>query len=274
MPPRPAERARFFRADDLAPLECLDAFYTEQVFAPHFHEEYVVNTLTAGAQSYHYHGSAHLAGVGALIAINPGEVHTGASAHPDGWAYRGYYPSADFMRALAAQVRGTPGEPYFRETVIHDPDLAARLAQLQPLLERETDRLRRESALLAVFGDVVIRHMGVREAPAADDQGALERARQRLADRIADNVSLAALAAEVGLSPWHLSRSFHRRYGLPPVAWRNQLRIARARALLARGTPVSAVASELGFADQPHFTRVFRAALGVTPGAYRRALGA
>ena len=34
-----------------APLECLDAVYTRQVFAPHFHEEYVVNTLTAGAQA-------------------------------------------------------------------------------------------------------------------------------------------------------------------------------------------------------------------------------
>ena len=51
MPASRDERAVYFRADDIAPLECLDAVYTRQVFAPHFHEEYVVNTLTAGAQS-------------------------------------------------------------------------------------------------------------------------------------------------------------------------------------------------------------------------------
>jgi hypothetical protein len=85
-----SEYSRFFRADDIAPLECLDAFYREQVFAPHFHEEYVVNALLAGAQAYRHRGGNHIAGVGALVLMNPGEVHTGECAHQQGWAYRGF----------------------------------------------------------------------------------------------------------------------------------------------------------------------------------------
>ncbi|MNC94304.1 Helix-turn-helix domain protein [compost metagenome] len=45
----------------------------------------------------------------------------------------------------------------------------------------------------------------------------------------------------------------------------------RARAMLAGGSPVSVVASDCGFADQSHLTRVFRRALGVPPAYYARA---
>ncbi|GGX86299.1 AraC family transcriptional regulator [Vogesella alkaliphila] len=268
----PAEYARYFRADDIAPLECLDAFYTRQVFTPHFHEEYVVNALTLGAQSYRYHGSSHVAGVGALVLINPGEVHTGESADAAGWGYRGFYPSATLIRGLASQLAGRPVEPFFRQTVIYDVDLAQRLALLQPLLAQCHDRLQRESALYAVFADVLQRHMGVREQLVARDQSRLQQVRALLADRLADNLSLQQLADSVGLSPWHLNRSFRAEFGLPPVAWRNQLRVARARQLLAQGVVPGQVAAQLGFADQPHLTRAFRAALGVTPAAYQRAV--
>ena len=55
------ERAVYFRADDIAPLECLTRFTPARCSPRHFHEEYVVNTPT-GAQRYRYHGSSHVAG--------------------------------------------------------------------------------------------------------------------------------------------------------------------------------------------------------------------
>ncbi|WP_293759647.1 AraC family transcriptional regulator [uncultured Aquitalea sp.] len=267
------EYARFFRADDLAPLECLDAFYHSQTFAPHFHEEYVVNALTTGAQSYRHRGGQHVAGVGALVLINPGEVHTGECAHQQGWAYRGFYPAASLMTGLAEDISGRRGAiPFFRQTVVQDPQLALELDRLHCLLRDSADALLRESALQAVFASVVQRHMQVREREAASARPGIERARQLLSDRLADNLSLQALAAEAGLSPWQFNRQFARQFGLPPVAWRNQLRIARGRQLLGLGRSAGTVAQELGFADQAHFTRAFRRSLGVTPAAYQRGL--
>ncbi|WP_159880248.1 MULTISPECIES: AraC family transcriptional regulator [Aquitalea] len=268
-----SEYSRFFRADDIAPLECLDAFYREQVFAPHFHEEYVVNALLAGAQAYRHRGGNHIAGVGALVLMNPGEVHTGECAHQQGWAYRGFYPSAALICQLAADISGQPGvTPYFRETVVFDPPLAAQLNQLHQLLRDSRDALQRESALYAVFSQVVQRHMLITERRQRPWPQAVERARQMLADCVADNLSLATLAEAVGLSPWQLNRQFSRHLGLPPVAWRNQLRVVRARQLLAGGHSPAMAAQALGFSDQPHLTRVFRQALGITPAAYQRSL--
>jgi AraC-like DNA-binding protein len=56
---------------------------------------------------------------------------------------------------------------------------------------------------------------------------------------------------------------------MPPMRWALQRRVARARTLLRAGTPPADVAAALGFTDQAHLTRVFRDAMGTTPGRYR-----
>lgn len=271
--PSTSEYTHFFRADDLGPLECHEARFFDYAFAPHFHEEYVVNTLLDGVQSYRYQGSDYRAGRGSLVLVNPGVVHTGEAGTASGWAYQGFSVPAAFMSALASEVSGRPGcEPFFPTTVVPDAELAVRLASLHQVLRSNDDRLLRESCLYDVFSDVLRRHMQIKEHPTTFLHGVgLERVRALLADRLAENLSLQELAHEAGLSPYHLTRSFHQAYGLPPIAWRNQLRVVRARSLLARGLAPAEVAVRVGFADQAHLTRVFRRALGTTPAAYRRA---
>ena len=79
---------------------------------------------------------------------------------------------------------------------------------------------------------------------------------------------LAELAAVAGLSRFELARTFRAQVGLPPHAFQLDLRVRRARALLAGGEPPAAVAAACGFADQSHLHRVFKRAVGVTPGRY------
>ncbi|MET8630010.1 helix-turn-helix domain-containing protein [Kitasatospora sp. NPDC004669] len=61
-------------------------------------------------------------------------------------------------------------------------------------------------------------------------------------------------------------------YGFTPSDHQRDLRLRRARALLAEGTAPSTAAVEAGFADQAHLTRWFTRTYGVTPAAYRMAL--
>ncbi len=58
-------------------------------------------------------------------------------------------------------------------------------------------------------------------------------------------------------------------FGLAPHAYLVQLRLARARRLLADGLSPAETAAALGFADQSHLGRWFRRAYGLTPAAYR-----
>lgn len=85
-------------------------------------------------------------------------------------------------------------------------------------------------------------------------------------------LSLVSLAEVLGLGLATFTRRFRASFGLPPHAHVLNLRVARARSLVA-GTlrPLRDIALECGFADQAHMTRAFRSRHGTTPGSLRPA---
>lgn len=100
------------------------------------------------------------------------------------------------------------------------------------------------------------------------------RARERLELQLCFPPTLGELAEVAGTNRFALLRSFRRAFGVTPHAYLMTLRVERARNRIARGAELIEVAHELGFADQPHFTRVFKRIVGVTPGHYARSVRA
>lgn len=85
-------------------------------------------------------------------------------------------------------------------------------------------------------------------------------------------IRLRDLAALVGLSEFHLQRSFRASCGVSPHRWILHRRIVRAKALIAAKEPLARIAPACGFDSQSHLTRGFRTGTGTTPGQYRAAL--
>ncbi|GGF56323.1 transcriptional regulator [Azorhizobium oxalatiphilum] len=86
------------------------------------------------------------------------------------------------------------------------------------------------------------------------------------------NIRLQELAELVELSQSYFSHAFKAATGLAPFQWHQQVRLKKVREMLANdGMTLTEIADAAGFADQAHLTRVFRRALGQTPGAWRRA---
>ena len=52
------------------------------------------------------------------------------------------------------------------------------------------------------------------------------------------------------------------------VQWRQQVRLAHAAPLIARGVPLSQVAAELGYASQSAFSAMFKKTFGNSPSAF------
>ena len=97
------------------------------------------------------------------------------------------------------------------------------------------------------------------------------RARDILMANIDGDVSVAALAAECGLSVAHFARAFRRTFGKPPHRWLLQQRIEQVKGcLLNSRRPLSEIAVHCGFADQPALNRAFRRVVGESPGQWRR----
>ncbi len=99
-----------------------------------------------------------------------------------------------------------------------------------------------------------------------------DQVRQALAEDI--DLGLPDLARRIGVSPFHLSRTFCNVTGMTLTRYRRQLRLKGALERLQAGHPdLARLAVELGFADQSHFTRTMRAEVGATPGQLRALLG-
>lgn len=83
--------------------------------------------------------------------------------------------------------------------------------------------------------------------------------------------SLSEMALLVGLSPSHFAKKFRASTGLSLHRFINRQRLDAALQLLKSGSqPLAALAVELGFSSQSHFTRLFSDLTGMTPAQYRR----
>ena len=93
-----------------------------------------------------------------------------------------------------------------------------------------------------------------------------------LKDGFHQNLTIGKIAAQVAVHPSYLSRVFRHFHHQAIGDYVHQLRIRFACQQLADpAVSLSAIAAESGFADQSHFTRVFKQCTGITPGAFRAA---
>jgi len=239
------------------------AYLEEGEGPPHLHEEWQFGVLEAPSKlslGAYQRYSAHAHDV---TIVHPYDVHAeGADVGaPPKWCMLYVAPS------LVGRLHGG-GAPRFRRPVVTDPAAAA---DLRELLSHSVDGaipgsefLTRVARWLEQF---LLRHA---ENPAAPRRlAAVERARAYLESRPTEAVTLPEVGAVAGVTVSHLVRSFSRAVGLPPVSYHAQVRLARARRLLAEGKSATWVAYECGFADQSHLSRRFKECHGITPGAFQ-----
>lgn len=90
-------------------------------------------------------------------------------------------------------------------------------------------------------------------------------------DTLNQDISLSAIADQVGLSPGYFLRAFKKSTGKTPMQFRAELRIEKACELL-RSTSIdlASISSILGFASPSQFSTVFKRRMGCAPSVFRR----
>jgi AraC family transcriptional regulator len=97
----------------------------------------------------------------------------------------------------------------------------------------------------------------------------VDRAKLVLASDLGRRWTLAAVAADVGVSPVYLTQVFQQVEGLPLYRYQLQLRLARALDLLGDNAGLTSLALDLGFSSHSHFSAAFKRAYGQTPSAFQ-----
>lgn len=250
-------------------VECLEAWFQGPAYRKHRHDTYAICLTTAGAQAFDYRGAAEVSVPGQVVVLHPDELHDGRAAGDAGFGYRILYvePALIFEAARAVCGRAC-GLPFVRDPVLASPKLAAAITSAfcgthEPLA---ADSLVLQLAEGLVAADP---SCGRARVPRRLDSPAVQRAREFLDAERARVVGSAELEALTGLSRYELARQFRLVCGTSPYRYLLMRRLDSARQQLTSGRALADTALEAGFADQAHFTRVFKAAYGLTPARYR-----
>lgn len=103
----------------------------------------------------------------------------------------------------------------------------------------------------------------------------LDRTTEQLRSQFPRPPSITALAEVAGVHRSHLVRVFHKHERCTIAEFVRRLRVdwACAQLRMNGAASISDIALSAGFADQAHFSRVFKRVTSVTPRAYRDAVG-
>ncbi len=267
----PSPSAQFWRDPDWpVVVETRRASGSRACYRPHSHPSVSIGVVDRGLSLFSRPGAAvHPLNAGSLVVVPAGVVHACNPAPGEAWSYQMLHLDALWWDRLRAECGLAPGG---EDLLVHGE---------APLLHRAFDALNtqlfapdvaladKEAALIDFLVGVLWPAQGATRFDAPTAPRALEPLLRELAEGEGPLPDLTDLARRVGLSRFQLIRHFSRHTGLTPHAWLLNQRVARSRDLLHDGASLANLACRLGFADQSHFQRVFKAHVGVTPHRYR-----
>jgi AraC-like DNA-binding protein len=267
------DQVNFWRDPRWGDLECLHATFVNHSYSPHTHDTYVMGVIEQGVECYRLNGVNRRAVAGDVCIVNPGEVHDGSPGE-NGYRYRMFYPSVSLISGISEQVTERPtGQVHFRNALFQDNEVWRLLAGAHYALQTAQQSLERDSALTEA-ATLLVKRYGELRRPVIGigrEASAIRRVCEYIQDNLDQDLDLSILAQLVGFSPYRLIRSFRLALGVTPHAWVIGCRVKRAKEFLAQGHMPVDVAVSCGFYDQAHMTRLFKGAIGVTPGKYRTA---
>jgi AraC-like DNA-binding protein len=236
----------------------------------HWHETHSIGVITGGRSTFVNGTHAEVVEQGAVVVVNPGDVHGCNPVADAPWSYVMFYIDPAWLGRVQASLRGAADAAFqpYDVPALHAPhvvDAGVRLFAL--LADTERSVAEREAAVV----DFVALLDGAL-APAQRRAAGAEKV-ERVADYIdthfAQPLPLQDLCDAAQLSGSYLIRAFKKRYGVAPHEYQTNRRIQYAKARLRDGASLAQVALDVGFADQAHFQRVFKRMTAATPGQYR-----
>jgi AraC-like DNA-binding protein len=250
-------------------VELFSAWFAGEAYQKHRHDTYAIGVTDFGVQVFDYRGAVHASTPRHVVVLYPDEVHDGRAGTDEGFGYRIVYVEPSL---LAEAVRVLRGRPYPLPFVSEPVSMDARLSRvIEEAFRAPLESLGADGLIVDLAEGLVARERG-RAGPVASrrvDVRATERARQFLDAEKTRVVHSTELESITGLSRYDLSRQFKIMFGTSPYRYLLMRRVEFARERIHRECPLVEIACDAGFADQAHFTRVFRSTFGLTPARYR-----
>jgi AraC-like DNA-binding protein len=256
-------------ADTAHGVEYFEAWLHGSAYRKHRHDTYAICVTTTGVLAFDYRGSSQISTPGQVVVLHPDEVHDGHAGTEVGFGYRQVYVEpALIFEAMQALNCHACSLPFVRAPVVESRKLSAAIISA---FEGTREPLAIDSLIVQLAEGLMEADRSCKQPaiPRNLDVPALKRAREYLDNQKTRVVHSWELEAVTGLTRYDLARQFRIICGTSPYRYLLMRRLSFARGLLAQGRSLVEVALGAGFADQAHFSRMFRATFGVTPARYR-----
>jgi AraC family transcriptional regulator len=246
-------------------------------FEPHSHPTFTVTALLSGQMSITIDASEFDVSAGQTALTNTGQSHA-ARARDVEFVSIGISPVVVDELVSEMGLTRTAAETIFRAQVVSDETItaAARAIASEIAVERIGHGPMIEAMICQLVIHLLRSHLTVRKSAQIELSrvGPVDRRLRRAIEFMHANYSrelaLEEIAAAAYLSEYHFARLFKQITGVTPHVYLANVRLERARKLLAEtALPISEIAGMVGYQSQSHFTKIFKSVTGVTPRAYR-----
>lgn len=263
------ETSKIWKNKTLPNVELLSATYTDFQFSKHWHDELAIGVIERGAEGLLYQGENLVVPENKIVAINPGEIHTGSAAATHGWQYRMFYFD---LATIAKQFEfiNLTVDPVVNQSIIDNPTLFNELLVLHQSLENSSFELTKESLMALVFEKLFTNYGTVKTIDNTNhvDKNSAYLARDFMVTHWNENLSLTTLERVCDCSKFQLIRSFKAVFGITPHQFLLIIKANKSKQLLSQGLSCVDTSLACGFYDQSHFNRNFKRAFGITPSKY------
>jgi len=255
-------------------VESRRACHSRACYKAHSHPTFSIGAVDVGFSRFSGAGKRQVRLTpGTLVLVPAQRVHACNPEPGTAWSYQMLHLDAQWLQQLRLEM-GTPaadaGEP---ARIVRSVELYKHFCQLNALLFSGAGVAEKHAALVTFMGDHDFSaYPALEAAPIAPlGRSVLGQLIEHIEQAELAELSLDSLARQADLGRYQLIRAFRAATGFTPHAYLLNARINRARQLLRQGEELAEVAYRLGFADQSHFQRVFKAHTAATPGYYRTA---
>ena len=163
-----------------------------------------------------------------------------------------------------------PREPQFTDRITPDAIAAAHRLRRMMLSTALFDRLQLDAAAHQLAEAVLAQPVQEPNCARSITSRRLARLDALIDAHLAEDLSVARLAAALDLSPRYFTRALKAAIGATPHAYVLSRRLAQARRMLRDPqNGLAGIAAACGFASQAHMTTQMRKRLGATPGQLR-----
>ena len=259
---------RMHRHPEMPWAELRVSVHNSSCYRLHTHAEYSIGIVDEGNALFRHSHGAEALQTGNVVLLEPHIAHSCNPVHETGWSYRMLYVDATWLhRAMARHwALNKPLQALaFHQRVLHDAVSSRKVDRLCQPVCSANDAATRAIALVNWLSQISRPSIFNDRTPAD-----LWPAWQLLHADADMRISVQAMAKACHMSASQFIRRFTVAHGMTPGHFMRNQRVNRAREMIRQGAPLADVAHAMGFADQAHLQRMFKAHHAITPGRYAR----